>query len=96
MSESDTAFFGQFEGRIQAVSGQFGCPDFLYHEGRKKEVRSVITNGREYIDRLRACGMSESSATDICYKYAAQDDEKGLVELVRANELLYDDRREYV
>ena len=29
-------FFGQFEGRIQAVSGQFGCPDFLYHEGRKK------------------------------------------------------------
>lgn len=28
----------------------------------------MITNGREYIDRLRACGMSESSATDICYK----------------------------
>lgn len=55
----------------------------------------MITTGREYIDRLRACGMSESSATDICYKYAAQDDE-GLAELVRANELLYDDRREYV
>lgn len=56
----------------------------------------MIANGREYIDRLRACGMSESSATDICYKYAAQDDEEGLAELVRANELLYDDRREYV
>lgn len=56
----------------------------------------MITTGREYIDRLRACGMSESSATDICYKYAAQDDEEGLSELVRANELLYDDRREYV
>lgn len=56
----------------------------------------MITNGREYIDCLRACGMSESSATDICYKYAAQNDEKGLAELVRANELLYDDRREYV
>ena len=52
----------------------------------------MITTGREYIDRLRACGMSESSATDICYKYAAQDDEEGLSELVRANELLYDDR----
>ena len=52
----------------------------------------MITTGREYIDRLRARGMSESSATDICYKYAAQDDEEGLSELVRANELLYDDR----
>nr|DAV15252.1 MAG TPA: hypothetical protein [Caudoviricetes sp.] len=29
-------FFGQFEGRIQAVSGQFGCPDFLYHWDRKR------------------------------------------------------------
>jgi hypothetical protein len=34
-------FLGQFEGRIQAVSGQFSCPDFLYHEGKKKEARNV-------------------------------------------------------
>nr|DAG81994.1 MAG TPA: hypothetical protein [Caudoviricetes sp.] len=35
-SKKSKIFFGQFEGRIQAVSGQFGCPDFLYYEGRKK------------------------------------------------------------
>jgi hypothetical protein len=29
-------FFGQFKGRIQAVSGQFGCPDFLYHRSVKE------------------------------------------------------------
>nr|DAN15678.1 MAG TPA: hypothetical protein [Caudoviricetes sp.] len=39
-------FFGQFEGRIQAVSGQFGCPDFLYHEGRKKGGALWISNSQ--------------------------------------------------
>ena len=35
--------------RIQAESGQFGCPDFLYHKG-SKEVRygSAICNRRIY------------------------------------------------
>jgi hypothetical protein len=91
----------QFEPRLflrtfLPFSCHFEWRVLAYYESRAREGFSVITTGREYIDRLQACGMSESSATDICYKYAAQDDEKGLAELVRANELLYDDRREYV
>jgi hypothetical protein len=40
-SEKGKIFSGQFEGRIQAVSGQFGCPDFLYHGGIKEAHNNV-------------------------------------------------------
>ena len=50
-------FFGQFEGRIQAVSGQFGCPVFCYHKG--KTMRCAM------YDRLLAIGYTEQMAMDI-------------------------------
>nr|DAR49798.1 MAG TPA: hypothetical protein [Caudoviricetes sp.] len=34
--EKSKIFLRQFKGRIQAVSGQFDCPDFLYHWDRKR------------------------------------------------------------
>lgn len=84
MSDSDTAFLRQFEGRIQAVSGQFGCPDFLYYIG-VKEAHTMY-------ERLLACGYPAELARDI----VAQTDPAELERCVRMIELLYDDRREYV
>jgi hypothetical protein len=78
-------FSGQFKGRIQAVSGQFGCPDFLYHEGRKKEAHTMY-------ERLLACGYPAEMAREII----ARTDPAELERYVRMIELLYDDRREYV
>ena len=77
-------FFWQFEGRIQAVSGQFGCPDFLYHRSVKK--------AHTMYERLLACGYPAEMAREII----AQTDPAELERYVRMIELLYDDRREYV
>ena len=78
------SFFEQFEGRIWAVSGQFGCPDFLYHESVKEAYTMY--------ERLLACGYPAELAREII----AQTDLAELERCVRMIELLYDDRREYV
>lgn len=77
-------FLGQFEGKIQAVSGQFDCPDFLYHTS-VKEAHTMY-------ERLLACGYPAELARDI----VVQTDPAELERCVRKIELLYDDRREYV
>ena len=77
-------FSGQFKGRILAVSGQFGRPDFLYHIG--------IKEAHTMYERLLACGYPAELAQDI----VAQTDPAELERCVRMIELLYDDRREYV
>ena len=56
----------------------------------------MIINGRELIDRLIACGYTESNARDICEKYAADGKYDELRDFVLLAEQLYDDRREYV
>jgi len=55
----------------------------------------MYDNGRELIDRLVACGFTESNATDICFKYAADNRWNDLMDYVRANELLYNDWKQY-
>ena len=66
-------------------------PDFLH-----KDVLILILNGSELIARLVACGFTESAARDTCEKYAAEGDFYGLERFIRQNELLYDDRKQYV
>ena len=83
-SEKSQIFLRQFKGRIQAVSGQFGRPDFLYHIG-VKEAHTMY-------ERLLACGYPAELARDMI----AQTDPAELERCVRMIELLYDDRREYV
>ena len=56
----------------------------------------LILNGSELIARLVACGFTESAARDTCEKYAAEGDFSGLERFIRQNELLYDDRKQYV
>lgn len=56
----------------------------------------MILNGSELVARLVACGITESTARDTCEKYAAEGDFSGLEQFIRQNELLYDDRKQYV
>ena len=56
----------------------------------------LILNGSELVARLVACGFTESTARDTCEKYAAEGDFSGLEGFIRQNELLYDDRKQYV
>lgn len=56
----------------------------------------MILNGSELIKRLINCGFTESSAWDICMKYAADGNYSGLEGYIRQQELLYDDRKQYV
>lgn len=52
-------------------------------------------NGRELINRLVDCGFTESNATDICMRYAANNRWNDLEDYIRANELLYNDWKQY-
>lgn len=56
----------------------------------------MILNGTELVERLMVCGYPEEAAVDICRKYASAGDFSGLEAFVRSNELLYDDRKQYV
>lgn len=56
----------------------------------------MILNGAELVARLMACGFTEPTARDTCEKYAAEGDFSGLERFIRQNELLYDDRKQYV
>ncbi len=66
-------------------------PDFLC-----KDVLILILNGAELVARLVACGFTESSAWDICMKYSADGNYSGLEGYIHQQELLYDDRKQYV
>ena len=66
-------------------------PDFLH-----KDVFDLILNGSELVARLVACGFTESSAWDICMKYATDGNYSGLEGYIHQQELLYDDRKQYV
>ena len=66
-------------------------PDFT-----DKDVFDLILNGAELVARLVACGFTQSTARDTCEKYAAEGDFSGLERFIRQNELLYDDRKQYV
>lgn len=52
-------------------------------------------NGSILIDRLVKCGFTVSNATDICMRYAADNRWNDLEDYVRANELLYNDWKQY-
>nr|DAU71626.1 MAG TPA: hypothetical protein [Caudoviricetes sp.] len=56
----------------------------------------LILNGAELVTRLVACGFTKSTARDICEKYAAEGDFSGLEGYIHQQELLYDDRKQYV
>lgn len=56
----------------------------------------MILNGAELVTRLVACGFTKSTARDICEKYAAEGDFSGLEGYIHQQELLYDDRKQYV
>lgn len=56
----------------------------------------MILNGSELVARLVACGFTESSAWDICMKYSADGNYSGLEGYIHQQELLYDDRKQYV
>ena len=56
----------------------------------------MIIDGTKYIRRLMDCGWIEASAVEICQKFAADGDLTGLKEFVRQQELIYDDRKQYV
>lgn len=56
----------------------------------------MILNGSELVARLVACGFTESGAWDICMKYAADGNYSGLEGYIHQQELLYDDRKQYV
>lgn len=56
----------------------------------------MIIDGSKYIQRLMDCGWMETSAVEICQKFAADGDFSGLKEFIRQQELLYDDRKQYV
>ena len=56
----------------------------------------LIFNGSELVKRLVACGYTESKATDICQKYAADGDFSGLLKFIKFVEMLMDDRKQYV
>lgn len=56
----------------------------------------MILNGSELIKRLINCGFTESNAWDICMKYAADGNYSGLEGYIHQQELLYDDRKQYV
>lgn len=69
------------------------CSSFYFFN---KDVFVLILNGSELIKRLINCGFSEFTAWDICTKFAADGDYSGLKEFIRQQELLYDDRKQYV
>lgn len=54
------------------------------------------TNEKSVIDRLVACGYTESHAANICKKYTAENKYIELEQLIHFVELMNDDRREYV
>ena len=56
----------------------------------------MILNGSELVARLVACGFTESSAWDICMKYATDGNYSGMEGYIHQQELLYDDRKQYV
>ena len=70
-------------------------PCFLYAEITKGGAAVYHENGKELIERLIKCGFTESNATDICMKYAADNRWKDLEDYIRANELLYNDWKQY-
>lgn len=74
--------------KIKAVFGQFECPIFLYHKGKKEGGAMSV------MDRLLACGYPAEMARDICNRYGTNTE--GLLLFVRIVELFHDDRREYV
>lgn len=55
----------------------------------------MCENGHEMISRLTRCGFTEPNAVDLCMKYAAEDRWAELEAYIRANELLYDDWKQY-
>ena len=61
-----------------------------------KDVLILIFNGTELVRRLMKCGYTESSATDICQKYAADGDFSGLLKFIKFVEMLMDDQKQYV
>lgn len=69
------------------------CSSFYFFN---KDVFVLILNGSELIKRLINCGFSEFTAWDICTKFAADGDYSGLKEFIRQQELLYNDRKQYV
>lgn len=69
------------------------CPSSYFFN---KDVFLLILNGSELIKRLINCGFTESSAWDICMKYAADGNYSGLEGYIHQQELLYDDRKQYV
>ena len=67
-------------------------PLLIFSQGRVE----LIINGSELVGRLIDCGFTESTAWDTCMKYAADGDFSGLKEYIRQQEILYDDRKQYV
>lgn len=70
-------------------------PCFLYAEIAKGGAAVYHENSKELIERLVKCGFSESNATEIYMKYAADNRWKDLEDYIRANELLYNDWKQY-
>ena len=79
--------------RRSRIGCEVFCSSFLFFD---KDVFALILNGSELVARLVACGFTESNAKDACEKYAAEGDFSGLERFIRQNELLYDDRKQYV
>ena len=79
--------------RRSRIGCEVFCLSFYFYD---KDVFLLILNGSELIKRLINCGFTESSAWDICMKYAADGNYSGLEGYIHQQELLYDDRKQYV
>lgn len=79
--------------RRSRIGCEVFCSSFLFFD---KDVFLLIIDGSKYIQRLMDCGWMETSAVEICQKFAADGDFSGMKEFVRQQELLYDDRKQYV
>ena len=79
--------------RRSRIGCEVFCSSFSFFN---KDVFLLILNGSELIKRLINCGFSEFTAWDICTKFAADGDYSGLKEFIRQQELLYDDRKQYI
>lgn len=54
------------------------------------------TDACEYARRLVKCGFTTKNAQSVCDQFMAQYGEGKLERYVRATELIFDDRREYI
>lgn len=52
-------------------------------------------NGKALIDRLTSCGYTESDAVDMCLQYASCNRLEELEDYIRANELFFNDWKQY-